>query len=132
VQASAKDVSVTRPGRVLLIRPDKGYNAAEAKRRADWEARIRAAKSEVVSVTVQGWRQPNGKLWRPNMLSWVQAPRMIGVDGDMLISQVEFSVGESGTITQLHLVRPDAFTPEPQAAIVGGEGAWKELAKGAS
>lgn len=132
VQASARDLSITRPGRVLLIRPDKGYNAAEAKRRADWEARIRAAKAEVVSIAVQGWRQPNKKLWPVNMLSWVQARNMIGVDGDMLISQAEFSISESGTVTQLHLVRPDALEPEPQSAVVGGEGAWKELAKGAS
>jgi len=130
VQAQATDPNVNRQNRVILIRPDKGYDAKAAKARADWEARIRAAKAAVVSATVQGWRQPNGKLWAVNELTWVQAPRMLGVDGDMLISQVEFSVGDSGTVTQLHLVRPDAFTPEPQNAVVAGDGAWKELAKG--
>lgn len=133
VQAQATDSAVTRTSRVLLIRPDKGMDAATAKRRADWEARVRAARAATVQITVQGWEQPTaGTLWKINALANVHAPNSIGVDGDMLISQVEFSISDGGgQVTTLHLVRPDAFTPEPQTAIVGGEGAWKELAKGA-
>lgn len=131
VQAEATDADVRRVNRVLLIRPEKGYDNAGARRRADWEARIRAAKSATAVITVQGWRQPNGQLWPVNAITRVDAGRMIGIVGDMLISQVDFTVGEGGTTTQLHIVRPDAFTPEPQTAIVSGEGAWKELAKGA-
>lgn len=131
VQAEATDADVARKNRVLLIRPEKGYDTAGAKRRADWEARIRAAKAATAIVTVQGWRQHGGALWSVNTRTNVSAPRMIGVDGVMLISQVEFSIGEGGRTTQLHVVRPDAFTPEPQVAEVSGEGAWKELAKGA-
>ena len=130
IEAEATDVDVRRGSRVLIIRPDKAYNTAEARRRADWEARIRAAKSATPTITVNGWRQPNGELWPVNAITRVQAPRMIEVDGDMLISQVEYSIGDGGELTQLSLVRPDAFTPEPQA-VVSGEGAWKELAKGA-
>ena len=57
---------------------------------------------------------------------------MIGVDGDMLISQVEYSIGEGGQITTLHLVRPDAFEPAPETRSVGGVGAgqpWLVLDK---
>jgi prophage tail gpP-like protein len=129
VQAESTDDDVPLASHVLLIRPDKGYSTADARRRADWEARIRAARSETVTITVQGWRQPNGTLWPLNALTHVSAPRAIGVDGEMLISQVEYSIGAEGTETQLHLVRPDAFTPEPQA-VVSGSGAWKELAGG--
>jgi prophage tail gpP-like protein len=129
VQAEARDTGVRRTDRVILIRPDKGYNIADSRRRADWEARIRAARAEKVSISVLGWKQPNGKLWPINTLTHVQAPRLIGVDGTMLISQVEHSIGDGGQVTQISLVRPDAFTPEP-AATVGGTGAWKELAKG--
>lgn len=132
VQAEATDVDVLRANRVLLIRPEKGYDTAGARRRADWEARIRAAKAAIVTISVQEWTQSNGALWPLNAIARVKAPRLIGVDGDMLISQVEYSMGEGGQVTQLHLVRPDAFTPEPQnVAVVSGEGAWKELAKGA-
>jgi prophage tail gpP-like protein len=131
IQAEAVDEAVQPTSRVLLIRPDKGYNAADAKRRADWEARTRAARAETVTIAVQGWRQPSGALWPINAISRVKSPRMVGVDGDMLISQVEFSIGEGGRVTQLNLVRPDAFEPEPQATVKASGGAWKELEKGA-
>jgi prophage tail gpP-like protein len=121
---------VQRMDRVLLIRPEKGHSAADAKRRADWEARIRAATAETVTISVPGWTQPNGELWPVNAVTHVQARRLIGVDGDLLISQVEYSIGEQGQVTQLRLVRPDAFTPEPVKAQVSGTVGWKELKNG--
>lgn len=129
IQAEALDLDVKRANRTILIRPDKGYSTADARRRADWEARIRAARSQTISCTVQGWRQPNGVLWPLNALTRVTAPKAAGVDGEMLISQVEYTIGGDGRLTTLNLVRPDAFTPEP-TATVSGEGAWDELRKG--
>lgn len=128
VLGSAVDEGVRRTERTLLIRPEKGYTREAATRRSDWEARMAAARAETVTVVVQDWEQPDGRLWRANMRSHVRAPRLIGVDGDMVISQVEFSVNsEGGKLTQLRLVRPDAFTPEPKKATVKGSGgAWKQ------
>jgi prophage tail gpP-like protein len=105
---------------------------ADARRRADWEARTRAAKSETVTVTVQGWRQPSGDLWPVNAIAHVKAPRLAGVDGELLISEVENSIDDkAGRITQIKLLRPDAFTPEPVLAKVKASGgAWKELNRG--
>lgn len=129
IKAEAIDAGVRRADRVLIIRPDKGYSTADARRRGDWEARIRAARAEKVTVTVRGWEQPDGKLWPINTLCRVIAPRLVGVDGDMLISQVEYSIGDGGQLTQLSLVRPDAFTPEPSATVkpATGSGGWKEF-----
>jgi prophage tail gpP-like protein len=127
IQAEAFDNGVRRTARVILIRPDKGYTIPDAKRRADWEARIRAARAERVTITVQGWRQSNGMLWPLNTLTRVRAPRLIGVDGDLLISQVEHTIGDGGRVTQLSLVRPDAFTPEPAATVAPSDGIWKEI-----
>ncbi|HET9063679.1 MAG TPA: hypothetical protein VFO62_10360 [Candidatus Binatia bacterium] len=133
IRAEALDLGVRRTDRVLLIRPDKGYSVADARKRADWEARIRAARAETVTISVLGWTQPSGAIWPLNALTRVQAPRLIGVDGDMLISQVEHSIGDAGQVTQLRLVRPDAFTPEPKATVkpATGAGGWKELQRGA-
>jgi prophage tail gpP-like protein len=125
----AHDLAVQRTSRVLIIRPDKAMTTAEAKRRADWEARIRAAKAATPTVTVQGWTQPNGELWPLNALVNLHAPRTIGVDGDQLISQVEYSIGEGGQLTTMHLVRPDAFEPEPQTRGVGQGQPWLVLDK---
>jgi len=131
VKAEALDLAVRRSDRVLMLRPDKGYSVEEARRRADWEARVRAARAEQVTITVRGWRQPGGDLWPVNAISTVRVPS-IGVAGDLLISQVEYSIGGGGEITQLTLVRPDAFTPEPTTAEVKiSGGRWKELNKGA-
>lgn len=129
VIAEAFDLGVRRQNRVLLIRPDKHYTGNDAQRRADWEARVRAARAEKFQITVQGWRQTFGdELWPINALVAVHLPRL-GLDGDMLISQAQYTVNDQGQITVLHVVRPDAFTPEPKATV-STEGGWKELAKG--
>lgn len=127
ILASASDAGIRRTDRVLLIRPESGVTADYARKRADWEARVRAAKAESVTIVVVGWLQPGGGLWPVNALCRVATPS-IGVDGDMLISQVEFSISDTGgETTQIRLVRPDAFTPEPKA-VVKGSALWKELA----
>lgn len=130
VRAEAIDEGVRRSERVLMILPEAGITADYARRRADWEARIRAARAETVSVTVLGWRQPAGPLWPVNTLVRTQVPS-IGINGDMLISGAEHSLSAEGETTQLRLVRPDAFSPEPQAVVRKAEGVWKELAGGA-
>ncbi len=131
VLAEAFDEEVRRTDRVLWIRPDQGMDKASAKRRADWEARIRAAKADSVTATVLEWRQPSGELWTPNYLIAVKSPG-VGVNGDMLIANVGHSISQSGVTTDLRLVRPDAFTPSPQAVVRRSSGgAWKELAGGA-
>ena len=118
----ATDEGVKRFGRTLVIRPPTGQSRADAQRLADWTARTRAAKGARVTVTTPGWKQPGGKLWKPNTISLVQSPKL-GVDGDMLISQVEYMTGESSEMARLSLVRPDAFTPSPSATVkTGGKG----------
>jgi prophage tail gpP-like protein len=133
IRAEATDVGVRRADRVHLIRPESGITIEAARARADWEARIRAARAESVAVTVQGWHQPSGELWPLNAVVPVRA-RAIGVDGDLLIAEVTHTVSESGQVTHLSLVRPDAFTPEPTAVVASAAataGGWKELAGGA-
>lgn len=128
ISGYAVDEGVRRVDRILLVRTETGVTADYAQRRADWEARNRAARAETVTIGVLGWKQPNGLLWPINALCRVSA-LAIGVDGDMLISQVEHSISDGGEVTKLSLVRPDAFTPEPTAVVKdpSGSGGWKEL-----
>jgi prophage tail gpP-like protein len=112
----AIDADVRRTNRVLVIRPDKGMDAAGAPARGLGGADPRG---EVGSgtITVQGLAAADGKLWPVNAITRVIAPRLIGIDGDMLISQVEYTVDDKAARSrQLTVVRPDAFTPEPQTA----------------
>lgn len=124
VKAEAVDAGVRRTSRVLYIRPANSLSTARARKRADWEARIRAARAETVNVTVQGWLQGDGVPWPVNALCSVRAPS-IGVDGELLISQVEYLLDNSGQLAQLRLVRPDAFLPEPAAPVRDSGGIWR-------
>jgi prophage tail gpP-like protein len=127
VRAEAVDEGVRRAERVLLVRPENGITTDYARQRADWEARVRAARAETARVSVQGWKQPNGARWPINALAAVRSPTL-GVNGDLLIAQVDYSLSAAGEVTQLSLVRPDAYTPEPAAKVRKSKGErWKEL-----
>lgn len=112
VVGQARDAYVGRY-RPLQVNADADANGQTALERATWEANTRLAKSAAGSVKVQGWRQaPGGALWEPNLLVRVRAPWM-RLEGEMLVRQVTFSKGPEGTTTQLELVSPQAFEPEP-------------------
>lgn len=131
VRAEAMDEAVRRPERVQIIRPDTGLTRARARARGDWEARVRAARAESVTIAVVGWQQSSGDLWPVNALCTVQAPSL-GVDGDLLISQVTHQHGPEGQTTELQLVRPDAFSPDPSAIVRRAGGKWKKPTGGAA
>jgi prophage tail gpP-like protein len=127
VRDTATDPGVRRTDRVLLIRPESGVTTDYARRRADWEARIRAARAEAVTILVVGWAQPGGGVWPVNALARVSSPS-IGVSGELLIATAEHRIDDTGgEITQLRLVRPDAFDPEPEAIVrnTGSGVNWK-------
>src|SRR5690606_35935810 len=68
VRGVAEDAGVRRKGRVLIVRPEGDVTSARAKRRAEWEAAVRAARAETYVVTVQGWLQADGTPWPVNAL----------------------------------------------------------------
>ena len=128
VKGEASDGNVLRGGRVLVIRPEGAVTLELAKQRAQWEATVRAARADAVTVVVQGWLQGNGALWPINARVPVKS-RRVGVDGEMLISQASYSIDEAGgTVTELTLERPDAYLPEPAIAKKTASGQpWSEL-----
>lgn len=112
VGAKSKDPAVGRY-RPLIIIAEEQADKATAQKRADWEANVRAARSQPGSVTVQGWRDPKGNLWRPDSRVEVFAPSAY-LAGEMLISGVTFTrSNEAGTTTFLQLERPEAWTLMP-------------------
>lgn len=130
IKGTASDPNVKRASRTLLVRAEKPVTFAQAKKRAEWEATVRAGRSATVAITVQGWTQSNGDIWPVNTLVTVRSPAL-GVDGDMLISQATYVTDEGGTLTHLTLRDPRAFTPEPTVPKADkASGAWKELAGG--
>lgn len=123
VWAEATDPAIIDQSRVLILHAEMSATPAYARLRAQWEATVRAARSETVNVVVQGWTRPDGDLWSVNTLVHVDSPRL-RVRGDMLVTRVRFSAGAGqGTTTAIALKRPDAFKPEPQVPLAR----WNEL-----
>jgi prophage tail gpP-like protein len=102
------DVPRYRP---LVLMAESGSNPQD---RATWEANVRLGRSATAKITVRGWRQTEGgTLWAPNQLVAVKSA-WLRMDGDMLIRQVTYKRnGSEGTLVELDLVSPQAFSPEP-------------------
>lgn len=113
-QAAEITDSSIRSTRVMIVRAEKANNESVSNlERARWEMRVRKAKSERASITVQGWFYKWGKLWLPNMLVTLDSPKL-GINGELLIASVNLNADESGgTTSTLDLVHPDAYAAEP-------------------
>lgn len=121
-QSSASQITRYRPLRIIA---ETQSDAARCLQRAQWEVAHREAEAFELSVTVQGWRQVDGKLWRPNTLIKV-VDSLMRVNETLLISDVRFNLSDSGTTTDLTLQPQAAFVPCPQIPDVQvSEGADK-------
>jgi prophage tail gpP-like protein len=112
--------------RPLIILAETQADAKRCQQRAEWEAANREAKSKKVSITVQGWREPDtGELWQINKMVRVKCPWM-RLDGWWLISAVNYKLDESGTTAELSLVSDKAFDqlpeiPQPAGGAIAGK-----------
>lgn len=111
VSARVTDGRVQRR-RMLKVNPSGQLTPALAHRRVEWERDYRLSRALKVSYVVQGWRQSDGSLWRPNLIARVRDD-LIGFDRDMLISEVSYVLGDSGMVSRMMLAPPEGFTPEP-------------------
>lgn len=114
VEGRARDAEI-RAARRLLITAPNSADAANMQAVAAWEAIVRAARSSPLSITVQDWYQtPGGRLWQPGEIVQVRSAWMqLREPADFLINSVRFSKSDAGTITELDLLRPDAYRPNP-------------------
>ena len=68
----------------------------------------------MLRVTVQGWRDAAGSLWIPNRLVDVHIPQLGINSRQLLISDVNFSISETGgTQCAMSLCRIQTFLREP-------------------
>ncbi|MCA9469558.1 MAG: hypothetical protein KC643_29510 [Nitrospira sp.] len=129
IMAEAQDLGVKR-NRPIVIRAEGTVDLKKAQDRARWEAAARVGKSLNLTLTVQGWRQENGDLWRVNHLVYVLDP-ILTVDGEFLIVSVNYVLGSQGTLTTLTLSPKAAYElipsdPDPTKDI----GVYEELREG--
>lgn len=106
--ATLKD-NVIKRYRPLVILPEKKIKPGEAEKRVQWESRNRAGKSRTMEYEVVGWTQSNGVVWPLNSIVKVKDD-FFGIEQDLLISQINFSVdSDNGTTTTLTLVHKDTY-----------------------
>lgn len=115
VSAESDDASVSRP-RTLVIVDSNAVDKDKVQARADWEKNVRAAKSMSVSATVHGWNCSSG-LWSPGVMCSFKASKLGIPDAvDLLVNSVAFSwSASSGEVTNLELVSPEVYTPQPES-----------------
>lgn len=119
VEASSLDFGVKRNRRLtVLCESAAGFD--DAATRAQWEATFRAARSRQLRLTVVGWENSNGatvsgadELWRLNTMVYVE---VFGVKEALLLGGIAFRYGAGGVTTELSLMRPDAFIPQPEVS----------------
>ena len=92
----------------MVILSDNSSGAASIRNRAIYEKDKRISESQTFTIRVQGFCKPNGALWNINELVELRSTSL-DYDGELLIDSVNFQKGNSGNITELELVNPDAY-----------------------
>lgn len=118
IKQSATDATVTRY-RPYTIQQSGPATSATCKARCEFEAVQRAAKMRETTYTVQGWRQGNGDLWRPNYRVIVFDPLCGFENEELVIGEVTFSKDEKGTTTELRVAPAEAYLSEPPSPKKG-------------
>ena len=113
VRKKATDKTVKSP-RVKIISLSGNNSDDSCQKRANWEMAVHTAKSFHVNVVLSGWRNSKGNIWNINELVELKAEEA-GINKTLLIETTKFLLEESrGMVTQLTLVLPDSYLPEPK------------------
>lgn len=122
VVATATDSRIGRY-RPLTLMAEQNLDNTSAMDRVIWEQNVRWGRAQSVIYEVQGHRQSNGQLWRPNMLVKVTDAYAELVEAERLITDVVYSLDENGERVELTLMPKEAFAlgplPEPRSQAQG-------------
>jgi len=117
--ASVPDNGIKRHRPLIIIAEEPGYEEQYAVR-AQWEANMRFGKARRATYTLAGWTA-NNTLWRPNARVRVK-DSFIGVEEEMLIVGVDYTLDDKGSRVALHVARPAAFDlrpmPDPKRQVM--------------
>lgn len=120
----AHDPRVRKPRSILIV-CDTPADGGDCASRAELESRMRWAKGRGVTYTVSGWQNEQG-VWRPGDLVHVR-DQYLGLDEEMLISDVQLIEGLDGRRAELRVAPPDAFLPVPIKDKDSGKGGGGDL-----
>ena len=100
---------VAENGQAILV-DGEPLGAARGK----WDAARRIGRSQVLTVTVDSWRDGAGKLWEPNYLVPLELPSLKITKKKWIIGEVTYIRDMDGERAQIIAMPPDAFSPEPE------------------
>ncbi|HWH86361.1 MAG TPA: hypothetical protein VNV36_06270 [Pseudomonas sp.] len=118
VMATAVDTRIGRY-RPRTLMAEQNVDNACASDRVTWERNVCWGRAQAITYEVQGHRQSNGDLWRPNMLVSITDAYADLVEVQWLITDVAYSLNENGERVELTVMPREAFDigplPEPKA-----------------
>jgi prophage tail gpP-like protein len=119
IQGSASDSGCQR-ARVFAEHAEVAVNQTLADARAQWRAAHNIARGTEATISTVGWYQDKSKttLWLPNQNVPVVSP-MLELDMSLVTGKVTWRFGAGGHITEMALMPPNAFLPEPTDANAG-------------
>lgn len=108
IEQEAADSDMPRHRPVLVVHDDD-TDKKRAKKRAKHRRDSEAGNSLKAEVTVQGFHDDGGALWKPGNLTYLESP-FLGIAQDMAIESADFKQSRrEGSITKLSLVDPRAL-----------------------
>ena len=91
---------------LLQVMEHPAWTLAEVQRRAEYEKQWNQGTEVTANITVQGWKQPSGVLWKQGGKYLVKSP-MAMLNQALKAKTVTFSQDrQQGTLTMLELVAP--------------------------
>lgn len=128
--ASSVTDTVLNRRRVRVFKQAGTADEGTCADRVDYERAHRAAKAIEAKYSVQGWRQADGSLWLPNWIVRVRDP-ILGLDADMVIAEVAWSLSSSGMVTEIRVGPPDGYRTKAakgkKVKAGKGGGAWGDV-----
>ena len=112
VEAEVEDESLGRK-RPLVILLEGDVDDEKAKQRAEWQILRASGNSKTAQISVIGWRDDGGQLWKRNWLVGLNNP-LLFLNQDMVIKsldlhQIADSEEPEGTYSVLNLADPEAL-----------------------
>jgi len=106
--------------RLLILVGAASQPGVTARNRATWERNQRIGQSIGVNVTVRGWLDPLGAIWKPNVMVSYTDPDIGWVEVPLLLVSTRFGLDNSGAIiTSLELHPRKGYEPPEQTAARG-------------
>ena len=96
-----------REGRQFVAVKDK-FSSEELKKLAEWTKKIRKARGNTYTASVQGYRNDDGNLWDVNQLATVDDD-FADISRKMMVGSLQFNYSELGSITALNFVEKNAY-----------------------